>query len=165
LRVLFLDIDGVLNSYQSARYLHSVKHKNDEKIPEYFNDYLLKNALELCPSAVSNLEYILEEHRDLKVVVSSTWRLGCELKDLKALFPCSSLIRSRIIDSTPVLKTGQRGDEIKKWIVTQNRKVKDYVVLDDDSDMDAVEDNFVHINHKNGLTYTDAEIVIRMLSE
>ena len=165
MRVLFLDIDGVLNSYQSARYLHSVKHKTDDQIPEYFNDYLLKNALELCPTAISNLEYILEEIKDLKIVVSSTWRMGCELKDLKALFPCSSLIKSRIIDSTPMLKQSQRGDEIKRWIVARNVRIKDFIVLDDDCDMDAVEDNFVHINHKNGLTYTDAELVISMLKD
>lgn len=144
-----------------------MKHKtDDDTIPEYFNDYLLKNGLELSPSAISNLEYILEEVKDLKIVISSTWRMGCELKDLKALFPCSSLIKSRIIDSTPCLASDcQRGDEIKKWIVTRNTRIKDYVVLDDDSDMDAVEDNFLHINHKNGLTYTDAETVIRMLND
>lgn len=159
MRVLFLDIDGVLNSYQSAHHLQQLRQESGP-FPPYFNNYVLKNGLDMCPLAVSNLIHLLNEVKDLQIVISSTWRFGCDLKDLKALFPMSELIRSRIIDSTPSLTSGNRGDEIKRWVINSTTRVQQFAVLDDDTDMDAVEEHFFHVNHKVGFDYLLCEKVI-----
>lgn len=158
MRVLFLDIDGVLNSYQSAHFFNRIRNIRGP-FPKFLDPYN-QNHGELCPIAISNLEYILETLKDLKIVISSTWRLGCALKDLKAIFPMSELIRERIIDATPVLSRAPRGDEIKKWLMSCKTKVSDFAVLDDDTDMKAVEDNFYHCPHKVGLDFILAEKII-----
>jgi hypothetical protein len=162
MKILFLDIDGVLNSYQSARMLHHIR-RNEKETPEYIQRFLLeKEGLDVCPLAISNLEYLLEEVKELKIVLSSTWRLGLDLKGIKKLFPMSELIRERIIDSTPCLRSDcQRGDEIKRWLINTSYRVRKFAVLDDDSDMKAVEDDFFHVNHKVGLDYIMVESLIR----
>lgn len=159
MKILFLDIDGVLNSYQSAQLLDHVKRK-DGDFPEFFQDYVTSSG-DMCPLAISNLEYILETVKTVQIVISSTWRHGCTLRDLKNYFKMSPLIQSRIIDSTPSLRDAQRGDEIKRWVYNSTRPVHKFAVLDDDTDMNAVMDDFFHVNHKKGLDWCVVEEVIR----
>lgn len=75
----------------------------------------------------------------VKIVVTSTWRIGVELSnDESALV--SSLIKHRLYDhlflpdwKTPYLGT-KRGLEIADWL-RSHPEVVDYRILDDDSDM------------------------------
>jgi len=171
MRVIFLDIDGVLNSHQSA-YMRDNLRKNldnskGKKLPknleEVVNGFLglyYHDGGDMCPLAISNLEYILLEHTDVKIVISSSWRLGEDMREIKKWFKFSRLIPERIIDTTPVLKNAPRGDEIRRWLLDHWRSCRDFVVLDDDTDMDAVEDNFIHVDNHIGLDWKTTYKVI-----
>ncbi len=147
MRVIFLDIDGVLNSHRTAVAYRSVLQR------------------ELDPVAVMML-YRIVTKADAHVVISSTWRLdkqwkttiwGCLRKagwpwDHTAFLPIGEC---PIIGKTPRsgdLGLGKvRGDEIDAWLEA-NPDYDDYIILDDDSDMlDHQKDRFIHCDHHVGL--------------
>ena len=102
--VVFLDVDGVLNNFDSLK----------------------KNVL-LIPSKLKLLAKILEETR-AKIVVSSSW--GHSLKPaLEKHSNMGKYIASQIIGVTPK-HYRWRGDQIKAWL--SENKVKRYVVIEDE---------------------------------
>jgi len=163
MKVLFLDIDGVLNSYQSATFWHNKRDQNKWENELYeawkgtLKEYL---ALEFCPIALSNLEELCRRLPDLKIVVSSTWRLGETVESLKKIFSISSFISNAIIDVTPRLMCNSdyapvRGDEIKAWL-NKHPDVTNYVIIDDDSDMLEIQKpHFVQISELHGFQWID----------
>lgn len=158
MKIVFLDIDGVLNSYQSSTFWHN-KRDQQKWENELYDDWKgsLKEylALEFDPIAISNLEELMRRVPEAKIVISSTWRYGETVESLKKIFHCFPLISNAIIDKTP---TGGkiRGDEINAWILSN--QVDKYVILDDDSDMRPEQMvNFVNTDSRNGFVYTDME--------
>ena len=112
MNIIFLDIDGVLNSY--------AYHKETE------NDLNLKS--------VDILSQIYHKF-NCKIVLSSTWR---ELKDIpdesaqkmwKHLVDTLSKYNMEIYDITPTIKNN-RPLEIATWL--QNNSCSNHVILDDD---------------------------------
>lgn len=162
MKVIFLDIDGVLNSHQSVYYWH---HKNERRSgrSRTSKQYL---AMKFCPIARSNLEELIRQVPDLKVVVSSTWRRGETAETLKKqLWTLSKLIRNAIIDVTPSLASRIRGEEIQDWL-DRHPNVSNYAIIDDDRDMlESQFHNFVHINAHNGYQWTDMLSTLRILGE
>jgi len=127
MKILFLDIDGVLNNLAS-----------------------LADGVHLLPDKCVMLRECLKEV-DAKIVVSSSWRILNDLKMLQQLLRRSGL-NTQIVDVTPRLKTGRRGLEIEAWL-KGNPYVVNYCIVDDDSDMlDEQKDNFVKCDTKIGLT-------------
>lgn len=154
MRVLFLDIDGVLNSEQSAIYFNRLGHENGG-----FNDAF-------CPIALSNLTTILEELPDMKIVVSSTWRLGETLESMQAvLTKLGKIPPERVIGLTPVGRRRSdggsclRGDEIAEWL-KNNPGVERFVIVDDDGDMGDLMDHLIQTKWRLGLMRDDAVKII-----
>ena len=115
--VLFLDIDGVLNSWQSA-YWALRKSKG-------------RLSSQLCPIAVSNLDELMVKNPALKIVISSTWRSLYPLQELKEILKDQGFENPhRIIGYTPEFPFKDRYFEIKAWI-DQNPTVQKYLILDD----------------------------------
>jgi len=141
--VLFLDIDGVLNSMNYFEYL-------------YNNN--LKERFPIDPCAKKLLEDMVIQH-DFEIVLSSTWRMNFNpdnsyhittWADEKLSCILGETIFNRIIDVTPIM-SGKRGTEIQYWL--DNNGNPDYIILDDDSDMlDNQLAYFVKTNNKCGLT-------------
>jgi HAD domain in Swiss Army Knife RNA repair proteins len=155
-KVLFLDIDGVLNSSQ-------------------FNKALIRNVgrkglliKEFCPLASSNLLEILSEVPDVKIVVSSSWRLHESLEGLRAiLWANAGVPEERVIGATPCLQWDDpekhgRGQEIQAWL-DKHPEVTKFVILDDSSDMAHLKPHLVQTNWMHGLMLEEAEEVIRRL--
>lgn len=164
MKVLFLDFDGVLNSYQSAHFWHN---KRDQKRWENelylewqgsLKEYL---AQEFCPIALSNVEELIRRVPDLKVVVSSTWRLGETVESLKKIVAPAKLLADAIIDVTPSFR-GPRGLEIQAWL-DKHPEVSQFVIVDDDADMVHLTPRLVLIDSKNGFIFTDMENAAKML--
>lgn len=156
MRVLFLDFDGVLNSHQSAVFWHHFRNK--------FNEFYV-DGVEFCPIAVSNLEELLRRVPDLKIVISSSWRLGETIDTINGkFFKNSDLIQSRIIGITESFSQ-TRGDEIEKYL-TEHTEIIDYVILDDDRDMLYNQrNNFINTSALHGFTYGDMLQALRILGE
>jgi hypothetical protein len=106
MKVIFADIDGVLNCRLTP---------NPRKFP-YIVDHCL---LELFKSLVS--------YSETKVVLSSTWRY-----DPAGVFSARHW-GIPFIDVTPDFSDKPRRDEILAWLAN-NSDVKRYVVLDDEDD-------------------------------
>ena len=152
-KLIFLDMDGVLNSMQSSHYYWKLKGRKS-----FMNDFDT-----LCPIACSNLQHILENVSKVQVVISSTWRLFHSIEDwdqMKDKVPDLD-----VIGMTPNLAFNPRGHEIHKWLRDNNRLDSRYAVIDDDSDMDKVEDNFFKIDYRVGLSWVECEKIIEHLNK
>lgn len=167
MKVMFLDFDGVINSHQSATFWHN---KRDQATwenemysswPGTLKEYI---AHEFCPIALSNVEELVRRVPDLKIVVSSTWRVGETVETLKEILKPSQLICDRIIDKTDSF-SNVRGNEIQRWL-DAHPEVTHYVILDDDSDMlDSQKKNFVKTSSLHGFQYGDLLWALRILEE
>lgn len=151
MKVLFLDIDGVLNSEQSAIYWN--RQGKD-------NGGLSRGNTYYCPIAVSNLQSILEEIPDLKIVVSSTWRLGETVESMQELlFKSAGIEKHRVIGLTPALP-GERGDEIQNWLDNSSPSVERFVIVDDNSDMGKLLPHLQQTSWRHGLLRKDTVAII-----
>ena len=146
-KIIFLDIDGVLNSQDFL--LHRSKIEN--------NDLFKYLESMIDEKAVLVLEYLCNITK-AEIVVSSTWRLNHYI-NLKAILYLKGL-NAIVIDKTPRQECC-RGCEIHQWIrdnisyleVDSASNFKNYLILDDDSDMLLQQkNNFVHVNNEFGLT-------------
>lgn len=136
MRVLFLDIDGVINSTRTA---------------VAFGGYPVKlehvGAMDVV--ALSMLRRLCEVG-EISVVLSSSWRLGNHHHDVAAALDLP------IMDRTPSMPA-TRGHEIARWL-EQHPEVECYAIVDDDSDMLAEQlPRFVHTNGHEGLSWRDFE--------
>lgn len=122
MKVIFLDIDGVLNHEQHYKWLM----ETDEPTPlQRTYPYT-----EFNPESCRLLKEIIWE-TGAQIVVSSSWRLAGEVR-LNSLFKYLGL--PKIYGITPVFNNRVRGDEIKQWL-SEHPNVDKYVILDDDTDM------------------------------
>ena len=141
MKVIFLDIDGVLNNQN-----HILKLFNLLGREQYFT---IVRALHATPfdyrSCLLLKQLIIK--LDLKVILSSTWRCNANSKDL-----IKKYAGIEILDSTPILSSGIRGEEIQQYL-NSHKEITNYVILDDDSDMlESQMKHFVKVDSKVGLT-------------
>lgn len=167
MKVLFLDFDGVLNSLQSAIFWRNRRDQTNWENDMYrdwagtLKEYI---AMEFCPIAFSNVEELARRVPDLKIVISSSWRVGETVESLREILKPSKLIGERIIDTTESF-SNIRGKEIQKWL-DAHPEVTQYVILDDDANMlDSQKENFIHTSSLHGFQYGDILWALRILGE
>ncbi len=149
MKILFLDIDGVLNSgtwFESNR----------------------RGMFDLDPGAVSLYNEIVEK-TGCMVVISSSWRrLDGYIDELQR----NSLRVDVIIGETPRLPRPngtsvefcERGFEIRSWIISNCQGVElTYAIVDDDSDM-LPGQPFFQTSWKIGLTREITDNIIKHLN-
>ncbi len=156
-KVLFFDVDGVMNSTRSAIGLRGVGHFPREAVKDHHqrNDAALLRSLAMWdPVALGILQRIIEETQ-CKIVVSSVWRMGVTVEDFNHLFLAHDL-PPVIIGKTAVTDAGFRGREVRMWLAQYRERfgIKDYLILDDDSYFFKYQKGrFVKINGEVGLDY------------
>lgn len=146
MKVLFLDIDGVVNCVTTAQ-----RHRG---------------AIGIDPYMALLVDRIIQA-TGCRVVLSSTWRLFKESREEVRKQVCG------FIDETPNLQ-GQdgvwgvvgRGHEIKAWLDKNKELVIDrYAILDDNTDMlEEQMPNFFNTLWSTGLTQEIANEVIAHLN-
>lgn len=143
MKIIFLDIDGVLNSHRFFKERHE---KNAER---HFNgDYIEYKLGDIDLKSMVHLNDLLQK-TGAKIVVSSTWRKSFSVKQLQELFRRVNL-QGEIIDKTATLNT-IRGLEIAKWLETRP-EVESFVIIDDDSDMGDLKRFLVKTTFDDGIT-------------
>lgn len=136
MKIMFLDFDGVLNSHQ---YMVSPRNKN-------------KGLIGLDPENVQVLNKVFQNEPDLKIVVSSAWRIGRNIWTLRdILSEAGFLYPERVIDKTPnsSSKGSDRGYEIYDWMdkFPVNDEITAYVIVDDSCDMAMFMHKLVRTSH------------------
>ena len=150
MKIIFLDIDGVLNVMNPERDVYgSLFH----------------------PQFVENLKRLVEE-TGAKIVISSTWRFS-GLEWLSAMW-LDREMPGQLLDITPftaspelierhydpMMGGSERGYEIQQWL--EDHVVDRYVIIDDDNDMLLTQnpsfvqtrDNWDHTDHVEGFGLT-----------
>ena len=137
MRLIFLDIDGVLNSivFQEIKKLKKINSL----------DCLGKAEKNIDPNNLDLLRLLVEQTHS-KVVISSTWRKDIfivgsaqteeeKVEVFKSLFDQLGWSEAPIVGTTPKLN-GFRGYEVATYLEEVNKSVpiEDYLILDDDSD-------------------------------
>lgn len=135
MKIVFCDIDGVLNTYKGNPGPHFSK------------------------PCIDNLKELLK-NKDIKVVVSSAWRM-LGLEKIKQIFEQNGINSDIIVDITGHEK-GDRGIQIDAWL-KRNGNPSDFVILDDDSDMKPHMDKLVQTNSHIGLTSADIDKAKKIL--
>jgi hypothetical protein len=153
-KILFLDIDGVLNSHDflyrpgAAPFTTT---RSDEKLDR---------------AAVLRLNRLIAETGAL-VVVSSTWRHGCSRVELQEVLDRAGFM-GVVRDKTPEWVEGatERGHEIQAWLDEWNAAVEvvSFVILDDDSDMAHLQHRLVQTKVQSGLLDHHVDRAITMLN-
>lgn len=146
LKIIFLDIDGVLVNRASLRQASGLQAFAD-------------------PKCVAALNRIIAE-TDAKIVVSSTWRRSGRRFVTQKLRSWG--VVGEIVGLTPILNVAnvERGSEIQTWIHEHMRfssAIDSFVILDDDDDMLHLSARLVQTVFEDGLTESDADRAIEIL--
>lgn len=152
MKVIFLDIDNVLNT-DAGIYLYYRKTKKNH----YIDPKIAANLTKLCnliPSA--------------NIVISSMWRGYFSLEQLRDYLK-DYVNPEIIIDKTLISRFSDwdhpnRGKVIANYL-EDHPKIKEYVILDDldDKISDQHKGHFVHVNPLTGLTSKDVHEAFKIL--
>lgn len=148
MKIIFLDIDGVLNSEETVKR----RIRSD------------KGFIGIDPYLVAIFNRIIFAI-DAKIVLSSSWRI---------LPDSQQEVRDRVMDFIDMTKhpfqkeNGEwsvRGDEIQEWL-SRHPEVTKYAILDDDTDgMRQHGDNYFRTYWEEGLTEEIAKKVVDHLNK
>ncbi len=141
-KYLFLDIDGVLNSFDDYNMTGDTFLKNLDKISFILSD----NQIQI-------LNNIVEKYNPT-IILSSYWRTRYSVKEINRMFEQRGFI-GEITD-----KTDEKGKEhkdrwgqIKRYINKHN--IKNFIILDDETiSENEICPNFIKTNSYKGLDKT-----------
>ena len=161
-KVIFLDIDGVLNPKWWER-----KEKAD------------RFGCLFDAKAVANLAKIVEE-TEAEIVVSSSWKLmGLQtlqdmwkerklpgnIIDITPNYMSDELLLNADMNDTDIDSLDIRGIEIKGWLVLHGADVSNYVIIDDMDDiLSEQQSHFVQTDPEFGITNDDVKKVVHLLN-
>lgn len=161
MKVIFLDVDGVLNS------------END--LLELPKEETVNPGREIFDRPLALLKELVDA-TNAKIVISSSWRVGCAKCGRESFYgkELYEMLKKRLadfdmaaIDVTPVINkpTVKRGDEIRKWLNTTEYDIESFVILDDESDMcEYTSTNLVQTSMETGLQEEHVEIAKAILN-
>lgn len=219
IRVLFLDFDGVINSWQHdyrkhrerkrrwlrGRFLKYLQHawvwlrkkvartewetdgnRLQRFLYRWMTDFMLLHLSDFCdqcPVSMSNVQHIVDNVPDLRIVISSSWRHS-GMRLCKEVLRRGHVDTSIIIGQTPDIGHDKDGDEvypklsrsvprgyqIQKWLNDnapllkfENTVVERFAIIDDDSDMAHLKKHFFQTDQRHGLQIATSDAIVRYL--
>ena len=153
LNIIFLDVDGVINSINNLIKVYNETHKAHHGYSYPFDQNCMENLKELVTITNS------------KLVISSTWRKSEKgmtrlLEELKK-YDLDKLV----IGTTPILGMN-KGEEIKAYLEDYNLKDDiSFVILDDNIVIEELIPHLIYTNRQIGLTKEDMKKAITILKK
>ena len=167
MKVIFLDIDGVLNSQEDF-----IENHIDKLIfyKAYPNEDYNFNTINIINSSVLDIDFkklqLLKEiirDTDCKIVISSSFRNKRKWPFIEEYLISKGL---PIFDITPYIN-GNRGEEIRTYL-KEHKEIERFIILDDDifKDFYELEEYLIKTDFYNGgLTEEHTEEVIKILKK
>lgn len=156
MKVLFLDIDGVLNHEHHYEKIFE-KSKSGNIIDYPYRDF--------DSIAIKRLNNIILK-TNCKIVVSSSWKLDSNLQEIFDQVG----INSKIYGITPNLRWKSndwriRGKEIAQYL-NEHPEIDNYAIVDDQDDMEKDQlDHFVQTSELDGLNDKCMNLLISILNK
>ena len=147
-KIIFLDFDGVITTY--------------------FSDWEIDNDKCLLVKKIC-------DETGAKIVISSSWRYSTVEKTIDVYKLQDWVLTPYVVGVTPLLslsldcvKTSdfpQRGLEIAEYIQTSDDLIKNYVILDDSTDLLYIQkDHFVKTDTYKGISEENVQQAIQILN-
>ena len=149
MNIVFLDVDGVINSRNKLIEVYKKTGK-----PHSLYNYPFD---ELC---LNYLKEIIEETNSF-IVVTSTWRKDEEGKKILLEELDKYGLLNRVIGYTEILNT-TRGLEIKSYL-EKNKNIINFIILDDDTTKSDLDEFLIKINGQTGITSKEKDEAIKRL--
>lgn len=133
MKVIFLDVDGVLNS--------------DEYIARTIKEKTLGIFADVDTNKIRLLQQAIQS-TGANIVLSTSWRYSKRIGSLKELLGLYGIYT----DSIPCINQ-ERGTEIRAWL-NEHPEVEDYVILDDevhDTFDDEMMEKLIKVSEKEGI--------------
>lgn len=172
-KILFLDMDGVVNSNNEiVNYLDDLTENQcytREEARHQFNIEFCHYTELIFPIFAKRITDICETC-DCDIVWSTTWRTIREYRNnieyAQKMLAKRGIPGNRLIAYTPILPYNQRKDEIKLWLKTYGKTIKRFAILDDriDACYNTKRGRFFQTNINDGLTESIKQNVIRWLN-
>ena len=148
MNIVFLDVDGVLNSIEYLTQMYKKLKRT------------LKQEEMLDPICINNLKEIVDK-TNARIVITSSWKI-CDLDILIKVFSKYNL---QVYDAT-INYGDKRGKEIREWL-DNNKDVNNYIIIDDDffKDYVGLEDKIIQTSmyKGRGLNNSHVEMAIKKL--
>jgi hypothetical protein len=151
MKIIFLDIDGVINPWRSER----------------------DSSGRFGQKALENFKLIMDTVTDTFVVITSSWRYHYTLPEMKEFFDQAGISPGRIVDITPDLRRDEgmikydpgRNEEIQAWL-DQHPDVEKFAIIDDVDfeQMESLEEYFFQTKFEEGLTLDQSLKIINHLN-
>jgi hypothetical protein len=157
IKIIFLDIDGVLNTDRVVRM-----RKNHDI-----------TTIEFDPEAMNNLRKIVNA-TNAKLVISSTWRIhqntdtplwNALIENLKKYNLENEIFGITETDEGKI-KQQPRWQEILNWLLkNKDQEISSFVILDDEWCMDLLNANFVRCSSSVGISAKNCIDAITILNK
>lgn len=176
MKIIFLDIDGVLNSHRSMLAKVGPSPKPPVSGGPFTSNQLdveifgRRQAASIDPVAVQLLNRVIKA-TGAKLVISSTHRFiaksaGGFDNDLLRQYIKHFGINGEVIGATPILNDVPRGEEIQAWLNSSQIPVEGFIIIDDDDDMlESQLPFFVKTDARVALTVENVEAAVQLLGE
>lgn len=169
MKIIFLNIDGVLNTGDNIKGLFELWKARNPGIGELSAEdaikmkdgiYMDKYGELFDERSVRWLDFIVKR-TESKICIISNWRLDT---DLTAMWAERNLPGS-IIGETPNINHQYPAQEIEMWL-QDHPDLYSYVIIDaSDNYPSSMKDRLVAVNNYFGLTYPAAEAAIGLLEK
>jgi len=167
MKIIFLNIDGVLNTGDNIKGLFELWKIRNPGVGELSAEdamkmkdgiYMDKYGELFDERSTRWLDYIIQR-TDAQIVCISNWRLDT---DISALWSERKL-PGKIYGGTPNINHQYPAHEIEMWL-EDNKDIFSYAIIDASENYPVVmKDRLVAVNNYFGLTFPAAEAAIKML--
>ncbi len=160
MKVIFLDVDGVLNIMGDS-----------------YRTFMKPYGQHIEPHLVQRLNYLMKK-TETHIVVSSSWKANMD--DLELQMKDQGFKQwDKVIGRTPFSgelngdrESGYRGNQIKHWLDNTEHEIESYVVLEDEP-LDVCgeycnvipKEKVIHVDMADGLKNSDVMKAIEVLNK
>ncbi len=170
---IFLDIDGVLLSYRDKDIGSKTPSKEALAYADRHHEYLCKDrncysnnywsivlVSYFSEAAINNLNELIRKIEEIAkplIVLSSSWREGRSIQELREIYFANHSFSKYLVDKTCKSRWDKsRADEIQEWL-RDHPDASHFVILDDHND--GLSKHFgAHFIHVKGDTLTEEDV-------